>query len=1075
MVAVRRRGNHNTFSELLEKRLLFSGVTFGTPTLYGSDSSLGIAIADVNGDSKPDIVAPESGAGGSSVDVYLNQGDGTFGAAQNFSASASDGLSASQPYSVAVADVTGDGNVDIITANFGGTMSILPGNGDGTFGAASVFSTGSESNGIVVTDLNGDSLPDIAVANRGTNSVSVFFNNFDHIFTTPVDFAVGSEPISVGSADFNHDNLPDLFTANVGDNTVSVLLNTGDGTFATAVNPSVPGGPNDAITGDFNGDGNPDIAVADVNSTSFSVILGNGSGGFSAPITSNIFSSGGPASLATADFNGDDIPDIATIAFGADTVSVSLGNGDGSFQSPIIITPNLPGGDIVAGDFNGDGKADIITGSYSPGGPSSQFATFINSGASTPIPPSPIKSIGALDPTFGTNGLASHNVGFTSTAGVAVQSDFKSIIVGTIGSSPNQQIGLTRYNADGSLDTTFGLNGVIASGFGGSDQATAVLYLPATGDILVAGTDTTDAGSQFVLAEYTSSGALDASFANGAGVVLTSFSTTLGTQSTDTAKALAVAANGSTIYIAGSSNAAGRGLDFAVASYNPDGSVNTDFGGSGTALFDFSGGDDSVNAIAVQTNGNIVAAGSSINPSTGISSIAMCRFLVSGAVDLHFGVKGKVLTTVGGVADLASSVAVDHTGKIVIGGLSASGSAADGSLSSDFVVARYTSSGAIDRSFGHGPVVTSFGQPSAVSQVLIQADGKIVASGKTVASLINLDPSQVEVAVARYTTKGILDTSFNTTGTAIISLSGSLMAMAIHSGSLSVSPLDANSLLSEFTQFEQSSQGVVAVAMGGELLDVGNNGANTVEAAIVAAGVDLATSLIAKLPVAALEGAKQLLTVKITESGADLASGMITIQLYASLDAMLDTGLTPFQSLVEKINLKQNQSHTFTLHSLLPDSSGMFFIVASVDTGALAELNANNNAAPSGSAVTVAAPFVDLAGSALTFTGTPSAGKATSISFTVANNGNILARSVPVEVLASLDGTVASGTMLVQPTVQLNLKAGQVRKYRLSLKIPVTLTANTYLFVAVLDPNNSLGDPTSANNLIAGTMQFTTA
>jgi uncharacterized delta-60 repeat protein len=710
----------------------------------------------------------------------------------------------------------------------------------------------------------------------------------------------------------------------------------------------------------------------------------------------------------------------------------------------------------------------------------------------TSPPPAPVKTIGALDPTFGVNGLASHNVGLTSTAGVVVQSDGKSVIAGTAGTSPSQQFGVTRYNADGSLDTSFGTNGVVTSSFGGSDVASAVAYLPATGDILVAGTDTTASGSRFVLAEYTPAGVLDTTF-NGTGFVLTSFSTTPGTMSHDTAKALAVASNGSTICVAGSSDAAGKGLDFAVASYNADGSANTRFGGSGMVTLDFAGGDDSINAIALQTNGDLVAAGSTTNPSNGIASIALARFLPTGAVDTRFGSKGKVVASGRGVADIASSVAIDRTGKIVIGGLSATGSASDGSLSSDFVVARYTSAGLLDRTFNGGTVITSFGQPSAVTQVLIQGDGKIVASGKTVASLTGLDPSQLNIALARYTSAGKLDTTFNSTGMAIIGLNGtsatpqaarlarasaSVQPSFIASFKLtqfSITPQDtASSLLAEFNQFQQSSQGVVAVTQGGQLLDVGNSGANTVEAALVTAGIDLAATLVAKLPTAALEGAKGSLTVKITESGTNAASGTVTIQLFASPDGFVDAGLTPFASFPERIiNLRQNQSRTFPLRYALPASAGTFFVVANVDTGSLAELNANNNAAASSTAVQVASPFVDLAGSGLTSVGTPAAGKFTTISFTVTNNGNILAHSVPVQVLASPDGTVVIGSPLAQPTLLLNLPPGVSRKYHMTFRVPTTLAANTYVLVAVLDPGNTLSDPTQADNVIVGTTQFT--
>jgi len=268
---------------------------------------------------------------------------------------------------------------------------------------------------------------------------------------------------------------------------------------------------------------------------------------------------------------------------------------------------------------------------------------------------------------------------------------------------------------------------------------------------------------------------------------------------------------------------------------------------------------------------------------------------------------------------------------------------------------------------------------------------------------------------------------------------------------------------------------VAAVTQGGELLDVGNSGANTVEAAIVTAGVDLAASIIAKLPPAALEGAKGTLTVKITEDSADPASGTITIQLYASPDTFVDPGETPFESFPEKVSLKTNQSRTFPLHYALPSTAGNVYVVADVNTGSLAELNVNNNVAPSTSAVDVAAPFVDLAGSNLTSVGTLAAGKTVTISFTVANDGNILARSTAVEILASPDGTVADGTEITEPNLLLNLAPGASRSYRLTFKIPTTLAADTYQLVADLDPANTLSEPNLTNNIIVESTTFTVA
>jgi hypothetical protein len=125
--------------------------------------------------------------------------------------------------------------------------------------------------------------------------------------------------------------------------------------------------------------------------------------------------------------------------------------------------------------------------------------------------------------------------------------------------------------------------------------------------------------------------------------------------------------------------------------------------------------------------------------------------------------------------------------------------------------------------------------------------------------------------------------------------------------------------------------------------------------------------------------------------------------------------------------------------------------------------------------VQVAAPFIDLAGTNLISVNTPTAGKLATISFSVANDGNILAHSVPLEILASPDGTVADGTEIEQPTLALNLPASVTRTYRLSFKLPTTLPANTYVFVAVIDPANTLNDPNLGNNVIVGSTQFNLA
>ena len=236
----------------------------------------------------------------------------------------------------------------------------------------------------------------------------------------------------------------------------------------------------------------------------------------------------------------------------------------------------------------------------------------------------------------------------------------KSIIAGTAGSAGADAFGLTRYNADGSLDTTFGTNGATQTPFAGDAQAAAEILL-ANGDILIAGTVTTlvngqATGSQFALAEYTSAGALDTTFADGAGFALASFSSTVGILSNDIAHALAIGPDG-TIYVGGSSDANGHGLDFAIAAYAPSGSPSPAFGADGKQSCSIlRGGDDSI-ALPCRLGARALD-----RRRVGHRSFQRRFFRRTGRIPSHrrarctkFGVKGKVVTTVGSVDDAASS------------------------------------------------------------------------------------------------------------------------------------------------------------------------------------------------------------------------------------------------------------------------------------------------------------------------------------------------------------------------------------------------------------------------------------
>src|SRR5271170_1101 len=274
------------------------------------------------------------------------------------------------PASVAVGDFNGDGIPDLVLANRGtNNVSVLLGNGDGTFQAALNSAAGTLPTAIAVGDFNTDGNLDVAVVNEGDNTVSILFGIGDGTFQAPVNYAVGSNPTSIAFGYFLSEipNAPCLAVVNQGDNTVSVLLGKSDGSFFVTHPYPVGSIPVSVALGDFNGDGNVDLVVANNGDATVSVLLGDGHGDFAAALSSStgLSTSGFPlGSVAVGDFNIDGVLDLAVVngnkVDGA--VNVLLGNGDGTFLpvTSYFIRGTYPTPvSVVAGDLNGDGIHDL--------------------------------------------------------------------------------------------------------------------------------------------------------------------------------------------------------------------------------------------------------------------------------------------------------------------------------------------------------------------------------------------------------------------------------------------------------------------------------------------------------------------------------------------------------------------------------------------------------------------------------------------------------------------------------------------------------------------------------------------
>jgi hypothetical protein len=365
----------------------FASAQFETRGTFVADSPVranALAVGDFNHDGKIDLAVVSGCCPNGGVSILLGNGDGTFLPSINYSAG-------EQPLSVVAADFNRDGNLDLAVANsLSNYISILIGNGDGTFKPAvqGPLLPGPE-NFVAVGDFNHDGKIDLVALSyqNPCKCISILLGNGDGTFQNPVTTDSSLVATAIGVGDFNGDGKLDIAAAGTlgSTNTVSILLGNGDGTFENGA--SYPGGqvPISIAVADFNGDQKLDIAIAYSEGNGVNVMMGNGDGTFQEAV---VYPLSFTNWLAAADVNGDHKIDLiaANTIITSSELTVFLGNGNGTFQSGESYPAGTDAYYVGVGDFNGDGKVDLAT----PDNRYDDVVVLLNTGVAAFSPTTPL-------------------------------------------------------------------------------------------------------------------------------------------------------------------------------------------------------------------------------------------------------------------------------------------------------------------------------------------------------------------------------------------------------------------------------------------------------------------------------------------------------------------------------------------------------------------------------------------------------------------------------------------------------------------------------------------------------------
>ena len=355
--------NNNSSSNTLSVWLGTGGGGYGPKATYTTSSvnsyTSVVAIGDMNGDGKPDLVVANSSQ--DSIVVLLGNGLGGFGPKAGFWAGPSTFLQ-----TLALADVNGDGKLDAITVNTAyNDVVVMLGNGAGGLGYPNLYYLGAQPNSVVAADVNNDGKMDLVVSENAANQISALLGDNSGNFYLHTEYTTGNAPSTMAVGDLNNDGKLDIIAVTTGGGGFSVMLGNGTGGFTYWAGYVLTSTIFNAAIGDLNGDGKPDLAIANFGASVITTMIGDGTGTFGSRV--DIGTGYNPADVAIADLNDDGRPDIVGAIRNAGQVSVLLNNGTGITGARSDLAAGSHPEGVAMGDLNADGKPDLVVANTSSG------------------------------------------------------------------------------------------------------------------------------------------------------------------------------------------------------------------------------------------------------------------------------------------------------------------------------------------------------------------------------------------------------------------------------------------------------------------------------------------------------------------------------------------------------------------------------------------------------------------------------------------------------------------------------------------------------------------------------------